>query len=102
MTLTGKQDIFFKDLAGIVPEDNQRLDLLFYGVRPQELTWETIQINKALARGRTLLDFASVSLLDTGLHVKLHIENLVSNGYRALTDITSTGKEQPPMILETN
>lgn len=63
-----------------VPEDNHRLDLLFCGVRPQELTWETIQINKVLARGRTLLDFTSVSLLDLGLHVKLHIKKLISNG----------------------
>lgn len=61
----------------------------------QELTWEAIQINKALARGRTLLDFASVSLPDTGLHVELHIRNLVSNGNGALTDTTSIGKDNP-------
>lgn len=84
----------------MVPDDNWRLDLLFFGVRPQELTWETIHINKVLARGRALSDFASVSLLDTDLHVKLHIKNLVSNGNRALIDITSTGKKQPPVILE--
>ena len=59
----------------------------------QELTWETIQINKTLARERTLLDFASVSLPGTGLHVELHIRNLVSNGNGALTDTTSIGKD---------
>lgn len=84
----------------MVPDDNWRLDLLFFGVRPQELTWETIHINKVLARGRALSDFASASLLDTDLDVKLHIKNLVSNGNRALIDITSTGKKQPPVILE--
>lgn len=38
-----------------------------------------------------------------GLHVKLHIKNLVSDGNKVLTDIAAVGKlEQPPKILETN